>query len=124
MRALVVDDSRAIRLILARMLADLGMVALEAGDANVAEELLVGQGPFDLAIVDWNLPGRDGAELISAFEDTEHRPRVVVTTVPRDRADVADDALRAGADTVIEKPFAREEFVALLVRLGLARRAA
>jgi len=64
------------------------------------------QTPPDLAILDYNLPGRTGLELIEAFKDDDSLARVpiVVVTGYRDPA-LHERLLKAGANEVISKPF-------------------
>jgi two-component system chemotaxis response regulator CheY len=64
MRALVIDDSRAMRSILGRMLRELGFEVLEAGNGREAIACLEAPGGVDLALVDWNMPEMDGLEFV------------------------------------------------------------
>lgn len=124
MRALVIDDSRAIRMILARILSDAGLVVLEAGTAEEALALVERQGPFDLAIVDWDLPALDGFELSALLREAEFGPRCIVMTLPRDRDDLVHAATEAGADEHLTKPCMRAGVETLLDRFGFKRRTA
>ena len=66
MRALVIDDSRAIRLILGQILKALKIEVVEAGHGLEALERLKETGPLDLALVDWNMPEMNGFEFVCA----------------------------------------------------------
>ena len=56
MKALVIDDSRTMRRIVARILGGLGYETQEAGDGREALDLLEAGEMFDLATIDWNMP--------------------------------------------------------------------
>ncbi len=121
MRALVLDDSRAMRTILGRILVDLGFETVEAADGPAALAELR-QGPaFDLALVDWNLPGMSGLEVVQAVraDPVFDRVRLLMVTTETELERVAR-ALDAGADEYIMKPFTREMLVDKLALIGIA----
>ena len=60
MRAMVIDDSRAMRTILGRMLKEIGFETVEAANGRLAIDRLAGQAAPDLAVVDWNMPEMNG----------------------------------------------------------------
>jgi len=124
MRALVVDDSRAIRMILSRILSDAGFVVLEAGDPDEARALVAEQGPFDLALVDWDLPGLDGFALAAQLRAEPDGPGCILMTLPEDRDDLVEAALGAGVDGHVTKPCLRAGLEHTLGRHGLLRRTA
>lgn len=124
MRALVVDDSRAIRMILARILADAGLLVLEAGTAEEALELVERQGPLDLVLVDWDLPGIDGFELVARLRASATGPRCIVMALPAERDDLIASAREAGADDHVSKPSMRRGIEDVLGRYGFGRRIA
>jgi two-component system, chemotaxis family, chemotaxis protein CheY len=59
-RALIVDDSRFVRAVLRGMLEERGIECAEAGDGQAGLDQLHAGLPFDLALVDWNMPVMDG----------------------------------------------------------------
>lgn len=65
MHALVVDDSRTMRRIVARILNDLGFTVTEAGDGQQALDALAAGPVPELACVDWNMPVMDGLTMIT-----------------------------------------------------------
>lgn len=120
MRALVVDDSRAMRLILARVLRARGCEVLEAGDGEQALALL-GAGPLpDVALVDWNMPVMNGLEFVRAARDEPAYAamRIVMVTTESESSNVLQ-ALEAGAEEYLFKPFTPEAVVDKLSLLGL-----
>ena len=66
MLAIVIDDSRAMRMILRRILTERGFDVVEAADGQQALEA-VSAGPVpDVALVDWNMPVMNGLEFVAA----------------------------------------------------------
>lgn len=119
MHALVIDDSKSIRSILAKILLGVGFTVEEA--ANGLEALdLIKKEKVDLALVDWNMPDMDGREFIlevrknSAYKDM----RMMMVTTETAITKVAE-ALEAGADEYIMKPFTKEMIIEKLVLMGL-----
>ena len=117
MRALVIDDSRAMRMLLKRELVALGFEVSEAGDGNEALARLAELGPVDVVLVDWTMPEMDGMTFVhqirsdAAYEEM----RVVMITSESDPAQIFH-ALMAGVDEYATKPITRE---ALSEKLGL-----
>jgi two-component system chemotaxis response regulator CheY len=120
MKALIIDDSRAMRLILARSLKALGYAITEAGNGQEGLDAVAASGPFTVAMVDWNMPVMDGLEFITktrASAATRGMRIVMVTT--ETEYDQIDRALKAGADEYLMKPFPPEAVAEKLVLLGL-----
>ena len=121
MRALVIDDSKAIRIILRKLLGELGFEVAEAADGREALQRLNGpMGPFDLALVDWNMPEMNGLEFVREVRGQgghEDLTMVMVTTETESSQVVR--ALAAGANEYIMKPFSRDVLVDKLSMLGL-----
>src|SRR5262245_55571146 len=105
MKALVVDDSRAMRAILRKTLRGIGIDVTEAEHGHAALGVLQGAS-FDLALVDWNMPGMDGLELVAAIRaDQRHDGmRIMMVTTETELAQVVR-ALDAGASEYLMKPF-------------------
>jgi two-component system chemotaxis response regulator CheY len=122
MRAIVVDDSRATRMILKRALAREGFEVVEAGDGRQALVELEKTGALDLALVDWNMPVMTGYELIREVRsraDLNSMAIMMVTT--ETEASQVQRALEAGANEYVMKPFTEEMLREKLLLLGLAR---
>ena len=122
MRAIVVDDSRATRAILVRILAELGFECLQAAHGREALEILQAQGDVDLALVDWNMPVMDGLEFVRrvrADGALEGMKLVMVTT--EGDTDHLVRALDAGADEYAMKPFTAAVIREKLQLLDLAQ---
>jgi two-component system chemotaxis response regulator CheY len=117
MRALVIDDSKAMRMILKRELVALGFEVFEAGDGQEALSRLAELGPVDVVLVDWTMPGMDGMTFVHQVraEAAYEEMRVVMITSESDPAQIFH-ALMAGVDEYATKPITRE---ALAEKLGL-----
>jgi two-component system chemotaxis response regulator CheY len=105
MRALIVDDSRFVRGFLRGLLEQRGVECEEAGDGQAALDRLHSSAPFDLALVDWNMPVMNGLEMVKQVRAECYRDMKVlmVTTEAEDHYIVR--ALDAGADEYLMKPF-------------------
>jgi two-component system, chemotaxis family, chemotaxis protein CheY len=117
MRALVIDDSKAMRMILKRELVALGFEVFEAGDGQEALSRLAELGAVDVVLVDWTMPGMDGMTFVHQVraEAGYEEMRVVMITSESDPAQIFH-ALMAGVDEYATKPITRE---ALAEKLGL-----
>ena len=120
-KALVVDDSRAIRRILSRTLGELGFEVVEAASGPEALEVLGREGTsMSLALVDWNMPEMTGLELVSRLrkERSYDGMRVMMVTTETEMEQVAA-ALEAGANEYMMKPFTTEAIHDKLRLLGV-----
>jgi two-component system, chemotaxis family, chemotaxis protein CheY len=110
MRALVVDDSRAMRMILKKSLTSCGFDEIhEAGNGLEALDELADMEWADVVLVDWNMPEMSGIEFVEAVRATalyDEVPIVMVTTETEVTQMIR--ALDAGANEYIMKPFTAE----------------
>ena len=120
MKALVVDDSHAMRLILGRTLEPLGFSVSEAADGAEALRLVRAGLVPDLVLVDWNMPEVSGLDVVRALANHPARAgmRVVMVTTETEMNRVAE-ALESGADEYLMKPFTRDAVAEKLGILGL-----
>jgi two-component system OmpR family response regulator len=119
MRALIVEDDRAIAEFVARGLREAGFAADQAADGETGLGLALSE-PYDVAIVDLMLPQRDGLSLI---DELRRRGRTTPVLILSARRSVDDRVrgLQSGGDDYLTKPFA---FAELLARVqALVRRA-
>ena len=119
MRALIVEDDRAISEFVARGLREAGFAVDEAADGAEGLEKALAE-PYDVAIVDLMLPRRDGLSLI---DELRRRGRTTPVLILSARRSVDDrvKGLQSGGDDYLTKPFA---FAELLARVqALVRRA-
>ena len=109
MKAIVVDDSRAMRSILKRLLTQIGFDVIEAGDGKQALDTLEQSGPVDLALVDWNMPVMTGLELIGEVRGkTRFDPMAIMMVTTETEAAQVERALAAGANEYVMKPFTKD----------------
>jgi two-component system chemotaxis response regulator CheY len=122
-RAIVVDDSRAMRLILRRIVAQLGFEVIEAEDGREALAALAGEEEVpQLALIDWNMPNMNGLELVSAIRaDARLREMTLVMVTTESEQSQIVRALAAGAHEYVIKPFTSGAMVEKLALLGLVR---
>jgi two-component system chemotaxis response regulator CheY len=107
--ALVVDDSRAIRLIIGRILRELGFSVSEASNGREALDALGSLPVPRVIMVDWNMPEMNGLEFVRAARLNEALAgtRLIMITSENEIGRV-QEALEAGADEYIMKPFSRD----------------
>jgi two-component system chemotaxis response regulator CheY len=116
---LVVDDSRVIRKVARRILEDLGFETAEAADGMEAMAWCRSSMP-EAVLLDWNMPVMDGLEFLRQLrrEPGGAAPVVVFCTVENDLEHITQ-ALEAGADEYIMKPFDGDIIAAKLELAGL-----
>jgi two-component system chemotaxis response regulator CheY len=118
--ALLIDDSRAMRLILGRMLHELGVDTDEASNGREGlAHLDAGLDP-DLILVDWNMPEMTGIEFVEAARQAPYSStaKLVMVTTEVEVPQVVR-ALEAGADEYVMKPFTKEALFEKLQLLGI-----
>ena len=120
MQALVVDDSRAMRSILARHMTRLGFEVAQAGDGQEAlDQLDAGLRPA-VALVDWNMPVMDGLTFIKTVRNRDEfrDMSIMMVTTESEHGNIVR-ALAAGAHEYVIKPFSDEVITEKLALLGL-----
>ncbi|MDE0897000.1 MAG: response regulator [Planctomycetota bacterium] len=120
-RALIVDDSRAMRMILSKYLKALGFEIHQAANGLEALKTLQEMDWADIALVDWNMPGMNGVEFVHSVraQDKYKDLRIMMVTSETDVERMLL-ALEAGADEYVMKPFTQEIIQGKLSLLGLA----
>ena len=121
MRALVVDDSRAMRRIVGSILSREGFEILQAGDGQEALDVLEAQSePPELACVDWNMPVMDGLTFVTEVRKRrEWRDITLMMVTTESEQDRIVRALAAGAHEYLTKPFEADDMRQKLEYLGL-----
>lgn len=108
---LVVEDEAPIRRLLATTLEAEGYAVFEASSAKEGETL-AGNRRIDLFLIDLGLPDRDGLSLIRQLRTWTRRPIIVLSARSQEAQKV--EALDAGADDYLSKPFGVAELHARL----------
>lgn len=120
MKALVVDDSRAMRMILKRALTQEGFECVEAGNGQEALEVLESNPVVELALVDWNMPVMTGYEFLCEIRGKTCYDSVAVMMVTTEtEISQVEKALDAGANEYVMKPFTPEVLREKLILLGV-----
>lgn len=122
MHAMVIDDSRAMRMILCRIMRGIGYDVIEAADgAQALAAIETAPEVPVVALIDWNMPVMNGLEFVQAVRgraDLRGMTLMMVTTESEHSQIVR--ALAAGAHEYVLKPFTPEAIVDKLSLLGLA----
>jgi len=120
-KALVIDDSRTIRMILSSTLSELGYQVSQASNGREALSAVEREADaFSLFLVDWNMPEMNGLEFVKWLRaDPRYSavPLMMVTTETEMSQMVT--ALEAGANEYVMKPFTKEIIADKLRLLGL-----
>ena len=118
-KALVVDDSKAVRMILSRILKELGYEIREAANGREAlETMQADKTLINLVVADWNMPEVNGLDMLKRLrQDPELASVAVVMVTTETEVDHMVSALEAGANEYVMKPFTKE---ILLEKLQLA----
>ena len=115
MRALVIDDSRTVRIIIGQILREVGLEVLEASDGLEALEQLKQNPDVKLMLVDWNMPQMNGYDLVRAVRAQRDYDAVRILMVTSEaQSEQVSRALSAGANEYLMKPFNKEVLVAKL----------
>ncbi|MFI5099677.1 MAG: response regulator [Actinomycetes bacterium] len=119
--ALVIDDSRTMRSIVRRIVAEWGFDVVEAADGQAALDFMEAADRLpDVALIDWNMPVLDGLEFVRRVRarDGWRDITLVMVTTESEHAQVVR-ALAAGAHDYIMKPFTPDAIAEKLQWLGL-----
>lgn len=125
MKVLIVEDSLSMLAIIGRIVESLGATTVKARNGEDALEVLKGSdnqgdGRFDLALVDWNMPKMSGYEFVQAVrgQDLYQSMKIMMITTETEVEQV-EKALQAGADEYLMKPFTKDHLQTKLKILGL-----
>ena len=120
-RALVVDDSGAMRLVISRALGRLGIAqVMEARNGEEGLKVLHASAAFDALFVDWSMPVMDGITMVKAVRaDRKFDGLRIVMVTTEDQPAQMEAALAAGADEYLVKPISDELLRSKLAGIGL-----
>ena len=125
LRCMIIDDSRVVRTVAARIITGLGDVhVLEAPTARSGFDICADNMP-DIVIIDGDLPDRPGIELLEELKALDHNDRgsFLLLTAQMDLSAIMR-AKRAGAAGFLLKPFDRHTLLEVLAPLVESRREA
>ena len=120
MRALVIDDSRTVRTIIRKILTEVGLEVVEAGNGREGLDQLQRISDVDLILIDWNMPEMNGLEFVIAVRSDRafDAVRIMMVTTETEQGQVIR-ALEAGANEYLMKPFTKDVLVAKLSLLDV-----
>ena len=120
MNVLIADDDASSRLMLQSLLTAWGYNVTAACDGDEAWKILCEPSPPQLVILDWMMPGLEGPEIVQRLRAKQSEtPCYAIIITSRNAKDSAAQALNAGADDFIGKPFDAAE---LQARVGVGHR--
>jgi two-component system OmpR family response regulator len=116
MRVLIIEDDHRLVRLMVEVLQEDHIDVDVAYNGEIGLELIM-RGIYDIAIVDWMLPGRDGPAICRAARKAELQTALLMLTA---RGEIEDrvTGLDSGADDYLVKPFAFDELLARLRALG------
>ncbi len=118
---LIVDDSRAMRKILTGIMGKLGFSAIQAADGQEGlDQFMAHADEIDVSLIDWNMPNMNGLDMIKAIraEEAYSQHKLMMVTTEGEPARMAQ-ALMAGVDEFVMKPFTEDVIVEKLRLIGV-----
>ncbi|MCJ7706528.1 MAG: response regulator transcription factor [Anaerolineales bacterium] len=116
MRILLIEDDQRLARLVARVLEEERFTVDVAHDGDSGLELAL-RGTYDVAVVDWMLPGRDGPAICRSVR-AARLPTALLLLTARSQIEDRVTGLDSGADDYLVKPFALEELLARVRALG------
>ena len=121
MQALVIDDSRALRLLIGKILREQGFEVCEAADGSEGLAKLRANPGIGLVLVDWNMPVMDGLQFIQAVrQEREWDDIRLMMVTTENESEQLQRAIAAGANEYLMKPFTADVLIAKLTLLGVS----
>jgi two-component system chemotaxis response regulator CheY len=116
---LIVDDSKVIRMVAKKIIQELGFEIFEAEDGQIALDSCIRKMP-DAVLLDWNMPNMNGIDFLRELRKLPggDAPIVVFCTTENDIEHI-QEAISAGANEYIMKPFDSEIMQAKFSQVGL-----
>lgn len=118
-KAMVIDDSRAIRLILSRTLKEFGYEVEQASNGKEGLAVLNRHHEIKLILVDWNMPEMNGLEFVKSVRaDSRYEAIKLMMVTTETQVEQMMCAMEAGANEYVMKPFTRDVIEGKLRILG------
>jgi two-component system chemotaxis response regulator CheY len=120
-KALIVDDSRTIRMVLRKILRELGYEVCEAVDGKDALKVIEAEkAAVTLVLTDWNMPVMNGLDLVKNLrQNPELASLKVIMVTTETEVDHIVSALEAGANEYVMKPFTKDILREKLEQVGI-----
>lgn len=118
-RCLIVDDSKVIRMVARKIIQEFGLDTEEAAGGYDALESCEKSMP-DAILLDWKMPGMNGIDFIKAVRGKSggDEPVIIFCTTEEDTAHI-DEALAAGTNDYLMKPYDGESLLGKFTQMGL-----
>lgn len=116
-KCLVIDDSDVFRKVATAILSDMQYVSFQAEETEAALDLCASEEP-DIILLDWHIPGSDPLEFLKSLRSSTQgrHPQVIYCTTEKDPHTITQ-AMNAGANDVLLKPYDRATFVDKITEL-------
>lgn len=125
MKACIIDDSTSTRYMITKILKELGFVTFEAQDGQDALTKLAHNTDTQLVLVDWNMPVMNGLDFVAhARQDPRFQGMKLMMVTTEAELTAVMQALQAGADEYVMKPFTKEMIAEKLRVLGIPLKSA
>jgi two-component system chemotaxis response regulator CheY len=120
-KALIVDDSKTIRMVLRKILRELGYEVCEAVDGKDALKVIEAEkAAVTLVLTDWNMPVMNGLDLVKNLrQNPELTSLKVIMVTTETEVDHIESALEAGANEYVMKPFTKDILREKLEQVGI-----
>jgi two-component system chemotaxis response regulator CheY len=120
-KALIVDDSKTIRMVLRKILRELGYEVCEAVDGKDALKVIEAEkAAVTLVLTDWNMPVMNGLDLVKNLrQNPELTSLKVIMVTTETEVDHIVSALEAGANEYVMKPFTKDILREKLEQVGI-----
>ena len=116
-KILVVDDDRALRGLFSAVLRRAGYTVTQAEDGQQAQAQVL-RDPPDIMLVDYLMPVLDGLELLTWIKQGPHADISVIVLSAVESQHYIQQFLTAGAHSVLQKPIALDDLLAVVASLG------
>jgi two-component system chemotaxis response regulator CheY len=116
---LVVDDSKIVRKVIGRILEPIGFTISEAENGQIALDMLK-ENTYDLVMLDWNMPVMDGPTCLKGLRESDisPQPKVIFCSTENATSKIME-AIQAGADEYVMKPFDEAIILDKLQQIGV-----
>ena len=116
-RVLVADDSSTMRKIILRSLQAVGVSDTGEAADGVEAVSMFAQGGFDMVLTDWNMPGKNGLEVVQEIRQTNKDVPIIMVTTEAEKSRVLE-AIQAGVSDYLVKPFTADTLREKLEKFG------
>ena len=108
----IVEDDENLRFLVAHRIESEGYTVVQTGDGDMAEQLILEEKP-DIVLLDWMLPGKQGAEVCANLRKVGFSNLIIMMTAKSQDVDKID-AYSFGVSDYITKPFSMDVLVAMI----------